>query len=119
MIRAADLQRLVNLYGEPLTLQKYDDGPYNPQTGASERDPKDPIHFVGYHATFDLGDLDGENIIRGDRKVILGNTDTNGDPILPENDDEIIGVGDTVSIVSVSKIKSKTDVICYVCQVRE
>lgn len=118
-IRAIDLQRLVNLYGEPLTLQSYTKGAYNPATLASAKTPDTPVTLIGYNAMYDLGEVDGTNVIRGDRKVIFGNRDTSGNPIDPQVDDEIIGVGDRVTVVSVHKIRCKDKTLCYICQVRE
>jgi hypothetical protein len=118
-IRAIDLQRLVNLYGEPLTLQSYTEGVYNPAEGTSAKTPNAPVTLIGYNAMYDLGEVDGSNVIRGDRKVIFGNRDTSGNPIDPQVDDEIIGVGDRVTVISVHKIKSREKVLCYICQVRE
>ena len=117
-IRAIDLQRLVNLYGEPLTLVSKESYGYDPATGQDSFVATN-TPFIGYMATYDLGDIDGTNIIRGDRKVILGSKDSNGNAISPEVDDEITGQGDRVGIVSVGKIMSSGVVVCYICQVRE
>lgn len=117
-IRAVDLRRLVNQYGEPLTLVSNSFGGYDPSTGTSAITSTE-VFFVGYMATYDLGEIDGTNVIRGDRKVILGDVDSNNSPISPEPGDEITGTGDKVTIVSVSKIMSNGAVICHICQVRE
>ena len=117
-IRAIDLQRLVNQYGEPLTLVSKSFGAYDPTTGTNTETTTD-IPFIGYMAMYDLGEIDGTYIIRGDRKLILGSTDSEGDPISPEPGDEVTGTGDGVSIVSVGKIMSNGVVICHICQVRE
>ena len=117
-IRAIDLQRLVNLYGEPLTLVSKSFGAYDPETGTNT-ESSTGVPFIGYMATYDLGEIDGTNVIRGDRKVILGSRDSNGNAISPEVDDEVTGTGDRVSIVSVSKVMSSGVVICHICQVRE
>ena len=119
-IRAIDLQRLVNLYGEPLRLVKNFFGQYNPQTGQNDPDPNpQEVDFIGYMAMYDLSDIDNVNILRGDRKLILGSRDSQGDTIDPEIGDEVVGQGDVVSIVSVGKVMSSGVVICYICQVRE
>ena len=117
-IRAIDLQRLANLYGEPLTLVSKSFGAYDPEAGFNTTTTTN-IPFIGYMATYDLGEIDGTYITRGDRKVILGSKDSNGDDISPEPGDEVTGTGDRVSIVSVGKIMSSGVVICYICQVRE
>lgn len=119
MIRAIDLQRLVNLYGEPLTLVSNSEGTYNPATGENSQSPNPPVSLIGYQATFDLREVDNTNVLRGDRKVIFGNVDSDGNPIDPQIDDEIIGTGDHVSVVAVSKIMVGSVPTCYICQVRE
>lgn len=117
-IRAIDLQRLINLYGEPLTLVSKAYGGYNPATG-QDTFTETEIALVGYQATFDIREVDGTNVLRGDRKIIFGNVDSAGNPIDPQIDDEVIGTGDHVSIVAVSKIMVGSTPTCYICQVRE
>lgn len=117
-IRAIDLQRLVNQYGESLRLISKTFGPYNPATGSSVH-TEVSTSFIGYMASYNLSDIDGTNIIRGDRKLVMGPYDSCGMPISPEVDDEVVGAGDRVSIVSVSKIISNGAVLSYICQVRE
>lgn len=117
-IRAIDLQRLVNLYGEPLTLVSKENYGYDPFTGQDSFVTTN-TNLVGYQATFDLREVDGTNVIRGDRKIIFGSIDSAGNSIDPQVDDEVIGTGDHVSIVSVSKIMVGSVPTCYICQVRE
>ena len=117
-IRAIDLQRLVNQYGEPLTLVSKTYGGYDPATG-EEGSTETSTSLVGYQATFDIQEVDNTNVLRGDRKIIFGNRDSAGNPIDPQIDDEVIGTGDHVSIVSVSKIMVGSVPTCFICQVRE
>jgi hypothetical protein len=64
--------------------------------------------------------IDGNSILRGDRRVVLDNKLTNGSAT-PEPDatDQIIGSGDTVNIVKIMEIKSGSGTMCYLLQVRE
>jgi hypothetical protein len=117
-VRAVDLQRLVNTYGEPLTLISKSFGVYNPATGENAVTSTSQT-ALGYNASYDLAEVDGTTVIRGDRKVIFGSVDTSGQAINPKVDDEVVGRGDKVSIVSVSVIMSGPTPICYICQVRE
>lgn len=117
-IRAIDLQRLVNFYGEPLTLVSKTYYGYDPATGQDSFTTTN-VNLVGYQSSFDIMEIDGTNVLRGDRKIIFGNRDSHGNPINPEVDDEVIGTGDRVSIVSVSKIMVGNVPTCYICQVRE
>lgn len=117
-IRARDLQRLVDRFGQPLTLVSRGFGAYDPATGTK---PVTEVNtgFTGYFGSYDIQEIDGVNVIRGDRKLILGSTDAEGLPISPEVDDQVDGDGDTVSIVSVGKIMSNGVVVCYICQCRK
>jgi hypothetical protein len=117
-IRAVDLQRLINLYGEELTLVGKSFGVYDPTTGTTAT-TNEETEFLGYNAMYDLGEIDGTTVIRGDRKIILGAFDLDGEPISPNVDDEVTGQGDRVSVVSVSKIMSGSNIICHICQVRK
>ena len=118
MIRSIELQRLVNLYGEPLTLVSKDCGGYNPATG-QDTFTETEIDLIGYQASFDIREVDGTNVLRGDRKIIFGSVDSSGNPIDPQIDDEVVGTGDHVSIVAVSKVMVGSVPTCYICQVRE
>ena len=64
--------------------------------------------------------IDGQSILRGDRRVVLDCKLTNGSAT-PEPDatDQIIGLSDTVNIVKVREMKSSTNTMCYLLQVRE
>ena len=90
-----------------------------------------PVYFITYSTSYtvpvkcyffnySLGDIDGVNIVSGDRRVVINLTTTAGASIpTPEVGDEITGNGDKVSIVSVVRISSGGNPICYIAQVRE
>lgn len=120
LFRATDLNRIVQAYGRDLTLRSKSTGTYDPSTGGltggSNTDYTVKIYLFDYR----LDEIDGTEVVAGDRRAVILSTDTSGDAIPePEVNDEIRGAGDTVSIVRTSKIYSGTDVICYLSQVRE
>lgn len=117
--RAVDLQNLVNEHGVSVTLRSRTTGLYDPATGVVSQTNSDAT-VKAYFGNYMLNEVNGSTIIDGDRKVVVNTLDTSGTAITePEVDDLIIGEGDTVSIVSVQKIKSGSTVVCYVCQARE
>ena len=118
MIRALDTKFLIEENGEELLLRKKSFSQYDPVEGKMTSNVFE-VNFVGYQASYDIQEIDGSTVIRGDRKVVMPATDVNNYPLDPDVDDTIEGSGDKVSIVSVSKIMSAGSVICYVCQVRK
>lgn len=117
MIRAIDVTRLVDLYGEPLRLGSRGYSTYDPIEGEVVIS-EDVIDFIGYRASYDIAEIDGTNVIRGDRKVIIAPQEgliepQVGDTIDTDSEDDL------TSIISVGKIMSGTTVVCYICQVRK
>jgi hypothetical protein len=117
--RSQDLKYLVDTHGKPLTLVVKAEGAYDPGTGilaSTSTNYTVQVYFYNYN----LGDVDGVNIQRGDRRAVLPLVDTSGDAIPePDNGDQISGEGDKVTIISVAKIMSGFSPVCYICQVRE
>jgi hypothetical protein len=117
--RSQDLKYLIDEHGKPLTLTVKGSPTYDPDTGTvtgSETDYTVQVYFYNYN----LSDIDGVNVQRGDRRAVLPLVDTLGSIIPePESGDEISGEGDKVSIVSVAKIMSGMNPVCYMLQVRE
>lgn len=119
---AINVKYLLSRHGKDMTLTKkgLDAYTYNPATGGisggSSTDYTVTMHFSNYN----LQDIDGSQVIVGDRRVLIPTEDTSGNtlPII-EIGDEISGEGDTVSIVAVQTLISGFNTICYICQVRE
>jgi hypothetical protein len=112
---------LIEQEGQVVTLKHQTvDTTYDPTTATTSGGTNTAITVKGYFYSYKLDEIDGTNITKGDRKILLPVTSTTG-AALPEpiNDDTITGVGDEVSIVSVDKIYSGASVVCYICQVRE
>lgn len=118
MIRALDTKFLIEENGEELLLRKKSFSQYDPAEGKVTSSILE-VYFIGYQASYDIQEIDGSTVIRGDRKVVMPPTDVNNFPLDPDIDDTIENSGDRVTIVSVSKIMSAGNILCYVCQVRK
>jgi hypothetical protein len=113
------LRQLLREHGIALTLRKRAAGAYNSDTGTVT--PTNTDYAVrGYFYDYTPNMVDGQSILRGDRRVVLDSKLTNGSAT-PEPDatDQILGLGDTVNIVRVMEIKSGSATMCYQLQVRE
>ena len=113
------LRQLIKEHGISLTLRKRTASAYNTTTGTVTQTNTDyTVRGYSYDYTSDM--VDGQSILRGDRRVVLDCKLTNGSAT-PEPDatDQIIGLSDTVNIVKVMEIKSSTNTMCYLLQVRE
>jgi len=118
-IKARDLIRLIDHYGQTLTLKQWNQGAqYDPSTGRALPTYQN-VEVTGYVASYDLAEVDGVSVLRGDRKVLFGPLDNDQLPFEPQVDDIIAGEGADVTIVSVSKIMSNGLTLCHVCQVRK
>lgn len=118
MIRAIDVQKLIDLYGESLILVKKSFSAYNTSTGTITASSSN-VSVLGYQGSFEVAEIDGSEVIRGDRRVYFGSRAINNTLIDPEVDDQIEGVGDTATIIGVTKIMSGSTPVCYICHVRE
>jgi hypothetical protein len=113
------LRQLIRDHGIALTLRKRAAGAYNNDSGTVTTTNTD-YAVRGYFYDYTPDMIDGNSILRGDRRVVLDSKLLNGQPT-PEPDatDQIIGLGDTVNIVKVMEIKSGSATMCYQLQVRE
>ena len=113
------LRQLIKEHGMALTLRKRAAGAYNNDTGSVTTTNTD-YAVRGYFYDYTPDMVDGQSILRGDRRVVLDSILIAG-TATPEPDatDQIIGLGDTVNIVKVMEIKSGSATMCYQLQVRE
>ncbi len=113
------LRQMIKEHGIALTLRKRAAGAYDNDLGTVPTTNTD-YAVRGYFYDYTPDMIDGNSILRGDRRVVLDSALTNGSAT-PEPDatDQIIGLGDTVNIVKVMEIKSGSGTMCYLLQVRE
>ena len=113
------LRQLIKEHGIALTLRKRAASAYNNDLGTVTTTNTD-YAVRGYFYDYTPDMIDGNSILRGDRRVVLDCKLTNGtNTPEPDATDQIIGLGDTVNIVKVMEIKSGSATMCYLLQVRE
>ena len=117
--RPQDLRRLINTHGKNLTYVSKGSATYDPTTGGTTS--TDVTATVrGYFYNYEVGDITGSNILLGDRRLVLPAVDTSNVAITaPKKGDTFAGEGDTVVVVTTDRILSGSNVMCYICQVRE
>jgi len=111
---------MVKENGIALTLRKRAASASNSDATGTVTTTNTDYAVRGYFYDYTPDMIDGNSILRGDRRVVLDSKLTNGSAT-PEPDatDQIIGLGDTVNIVKVMEIKSGSATMCYQLQVRE
>jgi len=116
--RGYNLLKMVDDFGESLTLRKVTSaGTYDTTTGSISGSSTTDYNFTGYFYNYDAGIIQNvDNIRRGTRKCVIPAL---GLTVEPDDEDQILGSGDTVNIVSVVTIFSAGTKICYLCDVRE
>ena len=113
-MRAYNLLKLVDRYGQDLTLIKSTTGAYDPATGSATNTTKSYI-FTGYMYDVQEGIILSD-IRQGTRKCIIPPTNLG---TVPDDGDQISGSGDKVNITSVMTMYSGSSVVCYICEVSE
>ena len=99
------LMTLVNRFGRITTLQKNSYAAYDPATGSVGTNTSADYTVKAYFSEYNLSELNNDSVVMGDRKVVFSSVDTSGVTLPePDADDIVVGVGDKVKIVSVSKI---------------
>ena len=113
--RSYDLLRLVQDFGETLTLRKLTTaGTYSPATGAVTGSATTDYTFTGYFYNYET--IVKDQVLKGSRKCVISAL---GFPYVPDEEDLIVGQGDIVTIVSVTTIFSNGTAVCYLCTVEE
>lgn len=113
------LRETIREHGKPLTFNSKSSVAYNPVTGGVA-ETSVPATVLGYFYSYRSEDLDGQNVVFGDRKLALPTTDVLGvNILLPKRGDTFVGEGDKVTVVRVDKVMSGQNAVAYICQVRE
>ena len=114
---ARDLLKLVQDFGETLTLRKVTtDGTYNPATGTLSGSETTDYSFTGYFYNLAEGTSDLTQTRKGRRACVIP---AKGLTATPDDQDQILGNGDTVNITTVRTIFSGGQAVCYLCEVFE
>lgn len=118
-LRPYEIRTLVEDHGQEVTLRYVSEGTYDPATGSLTGGSNTDSTVLAYFYNYRLDELTNSQVQVGDRRVIIPIVDTSGIALTePSIDDQIVGQGDAVSIVSVQKLYSDT-LLCYIMQVRE
>ena len=117
--RTTDLLNMIREHGKNLTYTKKGSATYDPTTGDTTSSSTTAT-VKGYFYNYRVEDITGSNILLGDRRLVIPTTDTSSVTITaPSKGDTFTGEGDVVVVVSVQRIMSGDNPVCYICQVRE
>lgn len=115
--RSHDLFKLAEDFGQTLTLRKVSNqGTYDPTTGTLSGGSTQDYSIVGYFFNYDAGLLGVNDVRRSRRRCIIPAL---GLAVEPDDEDQIIGNGDTVDIVQVSIMFSAGTKLGYICEVSD
>jgi hypothetical protein len=119
MFDSYTLKLMVKEHGQPVTLRKTNEGSFNPLTGKLVTTTYTDYSVKAYFFDFESEAIDGQSILRSDRRVVIPTILLNGNATpSPNATDKIVGVDDTVDIISVERITSAGAVMCYLLHVR-
>lgn len=112
------LLKIIERYGQPATLRKLTTtGTYSPSTGAVTGSATTDYAISAYFYNYNTGHIPRlSDVRRGDRRVAIPAL---GLEVEPDDEDLIVGVADTVSIVRVTTLFSSTTKLAYLCDVSE
>ena len=114
---ARDLLKLVQDFGETLTLRKVTTGgTYDASTGTVSGSATTDYSFSGYFYNLAEGTSDLNQTRKGRRACVIP---AKGLSVVPDDEDEILGNGDAVHIITVRTIFSDGQAVCYLCEVLE
>lgn len=115
--RSYDLLKLVQDYGSEVTLRKTSTaGTYDPATGAVSGTATTDYTVDAYFFNFSVGLPIGDEVRRGSSRCVIPAL---GLAVEPDDEDKIIGLGNTYEIVAVNTIYSNGAAVCYICEVRD
>ena len=115
--RSFDLLNLVRDFGSDVILRKTSTaGTYNPATGTVDGAATTDYTVSSYFFNFSVGLPIGDEVRRGSSRCIIPAL---GLAVVPDDEDKVIGLGNTYEIVSVQTFYSDGVAICYVCEVRD
>jgi hypothetical protein len=113
-MRAYNLLKLVDRYGSLLNLVKTTSAAYDPATGSSAVTTKNFI-FTGYMYNV-VGGIIATDVTRGSRNVVIPFLNLGA---VPEDGDQVSGLGDVANITRVRTYYTSGVTVCYLCEVAE
>lgn len=113
------LRDMLKEHGRVVVYRKKTEGSYNATTGKLNTNVATDYTVRGFFFNFKANEIDGQTIMRTDRRVVLDTKLSNGqDTPIPDTTDQIVGTQDTVNIQRVEQIESNGKVMCYLLHVR-
>jgi len=117
------INNLIQDRGQEVTFRRplSSSGTYDPNTssvtGGSNDDETVKVIFTNYRER----EIDGTNVERGDRQVLMSNFKSNSELLgkSPDSGDQFIGSNSIVNVVSSQSLIDGGVVIGFICQVRE
>lgn len=115
------LKQLMKDHGISMTFRRGSNDAYDPSTGSAAASTNDDETVLVALVDYSRREIDNSTIEVGDRKALFSAFQTNGNALskTPQHGDKLIGEGDTVRIISVETTKMGSNVVGYICQVRE
>lgn len=112
---ARGLLKLVQDFGETLTLRKVTTGgTYDATTGTVTGSDTTDYSFTGYFYNLAEGTDDPNKTRKGRRACVVP---ASGLSVSPDDEDQILGNGDAVNIITVRTIFDHGLPVCYLCEV--
>lgn len=112
---ANGLLKLVQDFGETLTLRKVTTGgTYDAATGTVSGSDTTDYSFTGYFYNLAEGVSDLNQTRKGRRACVIP---AKGLSVSPDDEDQILGNGDTVNITTVRTMFSNGQAVCFLCEV--
>jgi hypothetical protein len=113
--RAYDVLEIVKDNGLALVLRKQSTaGTYDPATGTVVGSGTTDYNFIGYF--YDITDGQKQELRRGTRRCVIPAL---GFPVVPDDEDIIIGPTGSFGIEKVLTIFNTGSAVCYLCDVRD
>lgn len=112
---------VINRFGKTLSYRKNtDSSTYDPAKGTVSGQYSEDWTVKGYFFNYVTSEVPGTPVVTGKRKLMITPYDILGEVVPePEEDDKLLGDGDTVTVTSVEKIMKGDNVEVYVLIVKE
>lgn len=117
---ATQVLYMVEQKGKVATLVKTSGATYDPATRTVTGGTTSTQEVKAYASEYKLSDIDNENILRDDRRVLVASFATDGTPLVaPEVSDVLEGIGEANRVMEVQTILEGSAVACYICRTRK
>ncbi|WP_257292211.1 hypothetical protein [Endozoicomonas sp. ONNA1] len=109
---AATASRLIKQFGKQVILARYGEKVCDPITGACVSGEREELLFNGIISAVKLSQIDGVNIMQGDRMLLLDNSQ------VPEDTDKVLVSLEEWQIINLEEVSPAGVAIVYRVQIR-